>query len=113
MDENANASSSVIQPADTSTPVQEPVTGSEPVAGDTSAPVQDPATSADSAIGDSSEIFLGPYKVTAEVVELPDRPFFTTPFEEYTVTEGLLLLLVVLLVIRWITGMLKGGFSWL
>lgn len=131
MGENESVSSSVIQPADTSTPVQdptatsEPVTGdtsapvqdpatsSEPVTGDTSAPVQDSATSADPTTGDSSEIFLGPYQVIAEVVELPDRPFFTTPFEEYTVTEGLLLLLVVVLVIRWITGMLKGGFSWL
>ena len=63
--------------------------------------------------GAESEIYTGPYEVIAEVVDVPDRPFFTTPFEEYTVTEGLLLLLVVLLVIRWIIGMLKGGFSWL
>lgn len=77
MGENANASSSTTQPADT------------------------------------SEINTGPYEVVAEVVELPERPFFTTPFEEYTVTEGLLLLLVVAFVIRWIIGMLKGGFSWL
>lgn len=114
MGENESVSSSVIQPADTSTPVQDPTTTSEPVAGDTSTPVvQDPAASVDPTTGDSSEIFTGPYQVVAEVVELPERPFFTTPFEEYTVTEGLLLLLVVVLVIRWITGMLKGGFSWL
>lgn len=79
MDENAS-SSSVILPADASSPVQEPT---------------------------------APETVIAEVVELPDRPFFETPFSEYTVTEGLLLLLVVLLVIRWIVGAVKEGFRWL
>lgn len=34
-----------------------------------------------------------------EVVEVPapERPFFTTPFEDYTVTEGLLALVFFLL----------------
>lgn len=36
-----------------------------------------------------------------------------TPFEQYTVTEGLLLLLLVLLVVSWCVKMIKGGFSWL
>lgn len=36
-----------------------------------------------------------------------------TPFEEYTVTEGLLLLLLVLLVVSQCMKMIKGGFSWL
>ena len=36
-----------------------------------------------------------------------------TPFEEYTVTEGLLLLLLVLLVVFQCVKMIKGGFAWL
>ena len=36
-----------------------------------------------------------------------------TPFEQYTVTEGLLLILLVLLVVSWCVKMIKGGFSWL
>lgn len=41
------------------------------------------------------------------------HPALETPFEEYTVTEGLLLLLLVLVVVSWCVKMIKGGFSWL
>ena len=47
-----------------------------------------------------------------EVVEL-DRPFLTTSFEDYTVSEGLLLLILVLAVVMICVKMLKGGFYWL
>lgn len=47
-----------------------------------------------------------------EVVDL-DRPFMTTLFEEYSVLEGLLLLLVLLTVIQMCIRMIKGGFWWL
>lgn len=47
-----------------------------------------------------------------EVVDL-DRPFMTTPFEEYSVLEGLLLLLVLITVIQMCIRMIKGGFWWL
>ena len=47
-----------------------------------------------------------------EVVDL-DRPFMTTPFEEYSVLEGLLLLLVLITVIQMCARMIKGGFWWL
>lgn len=39
--------------------------------------------------------------VTTETVET-DRPFLTTPFENYTVTEGLLLTIVFLLIVGFI-----------
>ena len=48
----------------------------------------------------------------AEVVDL-DRPFLTTDFNDYTVTEGLLLLILVLAVVMICVKMLKGGFYWL
>ena len=48
-----------------------------------------------------------------EAVEL-DRPFMTTSFEDYTVTEGLLLLLLLFLFVKeFILNPLKGVFSWL
>lgn len=42
-----------------------------------------------------------------------DHPALDTPFDEYTVMEGLLLLFLVLIVLSWCVKMLKGGFSWL
>lgn len=48
-----------------------------------------------------------------EIVEL-DRPLMTTSFDDYTVTEGLLLLLLLFLFVKeFILRPLKGGFSWL
>lgn len=52
-----------------------------------------------------------------EVVEVIrdglDHPALTTPFSEYTVTEGLLLLAVLGAFVSKLAKMLKGGFSWL
>jgi len=42
-----------------------------------------------------------------------DHPMLTTPFEDYTVTEGLLLLLFLSVVAAACVKMLKGGFAWL
>lgn len=48
-----------------------------------------------------------------EISEL-DRPLMTTSFEDYTVTEGLLLLLLLFLFMKeFILKPLKGVFSWL
>ena len=48
-----------------------------------------------------------------EIVDL-DRPLMTTSFEDYTVTEGLLLLLLLFLFVKeFILKPLKGVFSWL
>ncbi len=41
------------------------------------------------------------------------HPFLTTPFEDYTVVEGLLLLILLLFFISGCIKMLKEGFSWL
>ncbi len=42
-----------------------------------------------------------------------DHPMLTTPFQDYTVVEGLLLLVLLLAVVSLCIKMLKGGFSWL
>ena len=41
------------------------------------------------------------------------HPALETPIEDYTVTEGLLLLLLVRVIVSWCVKMIKGGFSWL
>jgi len=42
-----------------------------------------------------------------------EHPMLTTPFEDYTVTEGLLLLLFLSVVAAACVKLLKGGFAWL
>lgn len=41
------------------------------------------------------------------------RPLMTTPFEEYTVSEGLILLLLAFLILQSLIKIVKVGFSWL
>ena len=53
------------------------------------------------------------YTETTESPVIPSRPFLTTAFEDYTVTEGLLLIIVFLLVVRFMINTVKGGFTWL
>ena len=48
---------------------------------------------------------------TSEVVEV--RPFLDTPFTDYTVTEGLLLSVLLVLVLSACIRVVKEGFSWL
>ena len=42
-----------------------------------------------------------------------DHPLMTTPFDDYTVTEGLLLLLLLSVFVSACVKLLKGGFAWL
>lgn len=54
---------------------------------------------------------------TTEVVEIVEveetRFFLSTPLNDYTVTEGLLLLILLFLVGRSVMGWIKEGFFWL
>jgi len=70
----------------------------------------------------SNETLTGPIEVVGmdtalkrlETIQAAvDHPMLTTPFEDYTVTEGLLLLLFLSAVVAACVKMLKGGFSWL
>lgn len=50
--------------------------------------------------------------IQVTVVEVV-RPFLATPLEEYTVTEGLLLLILFVLIVKFICKAVKEGFYWL
>ena len=57
-----------------------------------------------------------PVQEIIQVIEISDldRPLMTTSFDDYTVTEGLLLLLLLFLFAKeFILKPLKGVFSWL
>ena len=45
-----------------------------------------------------------------ETVIVEDRAFYTTPFSDYTVTEGLLLLIFVILVVDFFLNLLRRWF---
>lgn len=54
--------------------------------------------------------------ITEIITEMHDTTVHTamdTPIEEYTVVEGLLLLLVVCVVVSWVAKIIRRGFSWL
>lgn len=50
---------------------------------------------------------------TFPVTVVDERPFLTTPLDDYTVEEGLLLLILVLLIIKLMIAAVKEGFYWL
>lgn len=50
---------------------------------------------------------------TFPVTVVDERPFLTTPLDDYTVEEGLLLLILLLLIIKLIIAAVKEGFYWL
>ncbi len=52
-------------------------------------------------------------EVLQSMEQIENHPVMTTSFQDYTVTEGLLLLLLLLAVISVCVKILKGGFSWL
>ena len=47
------------------------------------------------------------------LVEMLDHPALTTPFEDYTVTEALMLFLLLAVFVSACARMLRGVFSWL
>lgn len=63
----------------------------------------------------SSSTETQPVVEVIQVIEVTDldRPFMTTSFDDYTVTEGLLLFLLLLVFLKACTKLLKEGFSWL
>jgi len=60
---------------------------------------------------EAAELISDTIETVADVSQ--DRPFLTTSFEEYSVTEGLLLMLLILAVVMICVKMIKGGFYWL
>lgn len=47
---------------------------------------------------------------TLETVVIEDRGFYTTSFEDYTVTEGLLLLIFAILLVDFFVGLVRRWF---
>jgi len=42
-----------------------------------------------------------------------ERSFMTTPLNDYTVTEGLLLLILIMMIVKLVAKAVKEGFRWL
>lgn len=86
---------------------EEIMTTPEDAVASSSEPVEEPAIETKTETEDVTE--------TVEVVEVTpeSRPFMTTDFADYTVTEGLLLILVLLIFLQACAKIVKGGFSWL
>ena len=42
-----------------------------------------------------------------------ERSFMTTPLNDYTVTEGLLLLILIMMIVKLAAKAVKEGFRWL
>lgn len=80
--------------------VEEATTQEEPLVGDQTA-AQDPA---------APEEELQQIQVE---VAFPERPFMTTPIDEYTVSEGLLLLLWLTIIVLAVIKFVRRQIEWL
>ena len=58
-------------------------------------------------------IELDPVEIVSEIQEEQLRPFLTTEFSDYSVTEGLLLALLLFSFLSVCVRVLKEGFFWL
>ena len=65
-----------------------------------------------SLVGEGVDLFLAedPVSDYSEVVLADTRDFYSTPFAEYTVTEGLLLLIFVILVVEFFLNLVRRWF---
>ena len=61
----------------------------------------------------ASEVIVIDMPEPVAVTVVDHRPFLSTPLDDYTVSEGLLLLIVVILFLNLLGRALKEGFSWL
>ncbi len=52
----------------------------------------------------------GAATVYQEIVIVEDRPFYTTPFTDYSVSEGLLLLIFVILLVEFFLNLIRRWF---
>lgn len=67
------------------------------------------------AVVDAGDSLMSPemVEILRDISATVSHPLMTTPFSEYTVTEGLLLILVIFCVLSICLKMIKGGFYWL
>lgn len=67
-------------------------------------------------IGDAVDVLLGirsGMKHVESIEQVVNHPALTTPFQDYTVTEGLLLLLLLFFFLKACMDMIRRAFSWL
>ncbi len=67
-------------------------------------------------IGDAIDLLLdirNGMKNVESMEQTVNHPMLTTPFQDYTVTEGLLLLLLLCFFIKACMDMVRRAFSWL
>ncbi len=67
-------------------------------------------------IGDAIDLLLdirNGMKNVESMEQTVNHPMLTTPFQDYTVTEGLLLLLLLCFFIKACMNMVRRAFSWL
>lgn len=69
--------------------------------------------SVDLPAGEVSASEVGETIETVYVEVVDDRFFMTTPIDDYSVTEGLLLLILLILVLQVVIRFVKGAFWWL
>lgn len=62
---------------------------------------------------DSLSLLTEDVSVIKEEITEDPRLFLTTPFEEYTVTEGLILAVLLCLFVSALVRIIKEGFYWL
>lgn len=98
-DESDTAPAETVE--ETADPTEEEVTGE--ISGEAAGMETAPETSA----GDQA------LELLESIQQDIHHPFLETDFQDYTVTEGLLLLALLLAFIAACFKMLKGGFSWL
>lgn len=91
-------------------PVEETVTGDPTI--DTALLLVDLMDALTGEEGMASDVD-GLQQTVGEIRQALDRPLMTTSFQDYTVTEGLLLLLLLSAFVAACARMLKEGFSWL
>lgn len=85
----------------------------EPLPGEGEIIVEDPVPGL---IGDAIDLLLdirGGMKNVESIERTVNHPLLTTPFQDYTVTEGLLLLVLLCFFIKVCMDMVRRAFSWL
>lgn len=76
-------------------------------------PVAEDAEPTEGPVVEDAEPSEEPSPTPAATAEVVARPLLTTPFEDYTVTEGLLLGLLVTILVICLVRIVKGAFTWL
>ena len=66
----------------------------------------------DSVLGEQESEPVGESQ-TVQILQEAPRPFLTTPFEDYSVTEGLLFVLALCAFFSVLARIIKEGFYWL